>query len=583
MQKHTRRHGLILTVPAGLIAVAVLVAGVGAREPETRPVCELACELLRNRIEAAGSPPILLVGEEVIYASQTLPYFYERRAYRIAWSGNGGPLPQVYDLISSIRSADREGLRPDDYHLRSIEAALGSLPDMRRDTQPIDPRLLVDLDLLLTDTFLMYGFHLLNGRLDAESIDPEWHIESCEEDLPRVLEDALGANRVREALNDLLPRTPCYNSLKEARAWYRRLAADGGWPMVPEGGKLKKGSSGSRVRLLRERLAASGDLAAGRIHDEIFDGVLEGAVKQFQVRHGLAVDGIVGPNTLAALNETVEERLRQVEVNMERWRWLRRSLGDRFIRVNIANFEMDLFEAGEHIMNMRVMVGKNYRRTPVFSDVMTYLVINPYWNVPRSLAVEDKLPLIRRDPGYLAEQRMQVLSGWGAAAVEIDPSAVDWSRVTAEGFTWRLRQDPGPKNALGCVKFMFPNKFDVYLHDTPSRDLFAQPDRAVSSGCIRLEKPIDLAEYLLRGYPEWTRPAILAAIEKGKEQTVRLLEPIPVHLLYCTAWVEGTGEIHFRRDIYGRDKAVADALMSLPPTPEGMMVLEDPVAADSQR
>ena len=583
MSKTGRRYGLILTVPAGLIAVAVLVAGVGAQEPETRAVCELACELLRNRIEAAGFPPRLFAGGEVIYASKPLPSFYERRAYRIAWSGNGGPFPQVYDLVAAIRIADREGLRPADYHLRRIEAALGMLPDMHRETQPIDPRLLVDLDLLLTDAFLIYGFHLLDGRLDAESIDPEWHIESSEEDLPRVLEDALGANRVRDALEDLLPRTPCYQRLKDARAGYRRLASDGGWPVIPAGGKLEKGSGGSRVRLLRERLAASGDLAADLVHGEMFDGVLEEAVKHFQTRHGLAVDGIVGPNTLTALNEPVEERLRQVEVNMERWRWLPRSLGDRFIRVNIANFEMDLFEAGEHIMNMRVMVGKDYRRTPVFSDVMTYLVINPYWNVPPKLATQDKLPLIKKDPAYLADQRMRVFSGWGAAAVEIDPSTVDWSWVTAEGFAWRLRQDPGPRNALGQVKFMFPNKFDVYLHDTPSRDLFAQPDRAVSSGCVRLEKPIALAEYLLRGYPEWTRPAILAAIEKGKEQTVRLFEPIPVHVLYCTAWVDDTGEIHFRRDIYGRDKAVADALMSLPPSPEEVMALDESDTAYSER
>ncbi len=583
MQKHTRRHGLVLTLSAGFLAVAMLVAGAEVREPEPRPICELACELLRNRIEAAGFPPRLFAGGEVIYASKTLPSFYERRAYRIAWSGNGGPLPQVHDLISSIRRADRDGLRPDDYHLSRIEAALGSLPDMRRVTQPIDPRRLVDLDLLLTDAFLMYGFHLLDGRLDAESIDPEWHMKSSEEDLSRVLEDALGANRVREALESLLPQTQCYQRLKEAGAGYRRLASDGGWPMIPAGGKLEKGSGGSRVRLLRERLAASGDLAADLIHGETVDGVLEGAVKQFQTRHGLAADGIVGPNTLTALNETVEQRLRQVEVNMERWRWLPRSLGDRFIRVNIANFEMDLFEAGEHIMNMRAILGRDYRQTPVFSDIMTYLVINPHWNVPRSLAVEDKLPLIRKDPGYLAEQHMQVLSGWGAEALEIDPSTVDWSGVTPENFAWRIRQAPGPENALGRIKFMFPNKFNVYLHDTPSRDLFEHNVRAFSSGCIRLEKPIDLAEYLLRGYPEWTRPAILGAIEKVEEQTVRLLEPIPVHMLYCTAWVEDTGEIHFRRDIYDRDRAVADALMSLPPTLEEMMVPDDPGAADSQR
>jgi murein L,D-transpeptidase YcbB/YkuD len=291
----------------------------------------------------------------------------------------------------------------------------------------------------------------------------------------------------------------------------------------------------------------------------------------------------VGPNTLAALNETVEERLRQIEVNMERWRWLPRSLGDRFIRVNIADFKMELTEAGQRVIDMRVMVGKDYRRTPVFSDIMTYLVINPHWNIPRDLALEDKIPRIRDDPDYLAEHKIRVLSGWGSDAVELDPSTVDWVGITATNFSMRLRQDPGPTNALGRIKFMFPNRFNVYLHDTPSKDLFEHPVRAFSSGCIRLEEPIDLAEYLLRGYPEWTRPAIIAAIETGEEKTLRLLEPIPVHILYCTAWVGDGGEVHFRRDIYGRDKAVADALRSLPPTPEEVMAQEASGSAGGER
>jgi murein L,D-transpeptidase YcbB/YkuD len=290
-------------------------------------------------------------------------------------------------------------------------------------------------------------------------------------------------------------------------------------------------------------------------------------VKHFQKRHGLDIDGIVGSKTLGALNVTAAERLRQIEVNMERWRWLPRDLGDRYIRVNIAGFELDVFEAGRQVMNMRAITGRDYRRTPVFSDMMTYLVINPYWNVPWNIAVKDKLPLIRENPDYLAQQKMILMSGWGADVVEIDPSTIDWSEVTPKDFVWRLRQDPGPLNALGRIKFMFPNKFNVYLHDTPSRELFEQAVRTFSSGCIRIEHPVDLAEYLLRGYPEWTRPAILAAIDKGDERTVRLLEPIPVYVLYCTAWVDETGEISFRNDVYGRDGVVADALLELPPEP----------------
>lgn len=563
---------LVLLLP---VLTTMMTGTVHAQAVHSRTTCDLACEILRNRIEAVSSRPGLLVGSEVIYAAEALPAFYEKRTYRLAWSGNGGPLRQVDSLIAAVRMAGREGLRPEDYHMGGIEAALASLPVKGRTTRPIDPRLLADLDLLLTDAFLSYGFHLVNGRLDSESIDPEWHIEDAEVDLARVLEDALRSNRIGTALWDLLPHTPCYDRLKGAIEEYREIAAAGGWPMVPEGRKLEVGSVGERVRLLRQRLQVTGDLDPYLYDDHEFDEALEIAVKHFQTRHGLEVDGIVGPKTLADLNVTAEQRLRQIEVNMERWRWLPVDLGDRYIRVNIAGFDMEVFEAGRRIMSMRAIAGRDYRRTPVFSDMMTYLVINPYWNVPRALTVEDKLPLIRKDPGYLAEEKFTLLSGWGADAVEIDPLTVDWSVVTPENFTWRLRQDPGPKNALGKMKFMFPNKFNVYLHDTPARDLFEKAVRAFSSGCIRIEHPVDLAEYLLRGYPEWTRPAIIAAVENGVEETVRLLEPIPVHILYCTAWVGDDGQVGFRDDIYGRDRAVADALRELPPTLEGMMVTQE--------
>jgi murein L,D-transpeptidase YcbB/YkuD len=562
------KAGLILVVVAGLLA-----GGAKAQESNSRQVCDLACELLRNRIEAVGMGSGLVVGSEAIYASEILPSFYEQRAYRLAWSGNGGPLPQARELITVISEAGREGLRPSDYHLERIRAALAALPGRARNARPIDPRLLVDLDLLLTDAFLSYGFHLLNGRLDSESIDPEWHVKRSEVDLRAVLEDALSRNRVGGSIADLLPKARCYTSLREALALYRDISAAGGWEAVPEGPKMELGSSGERVSLLRRRLAATRDLDSGKYDGDVFDQALEEAVKGFQRRHGLETDGIVGPKTLAALNVSVEQRVRQMEVNMERWRWLPKDLGDRYIQVNIAAFDLYVFEAGRRIMSMRAITGRDYRRTPVFSDLMTYLVICPFWNVPPTLAVQDKLPLIKKTPGYLAEQKIKVLSGWGAETVEIDPATVDWSKVDAQNFKWRLRQDPGPLNALGRLKFMFPNKFNVYLHDTPSRELFDLPVRAFSSGCIRIEQPVELAEYLLRGYPEWTRPAILAAIEKGQEQTVRLPEPITVHLLYCTAFVEEDGVISFRNDIYGRDTAVADALRELPPTAADVLLM----------
>jgi len=217
-------------------------------------------------------------------------------------------------------------------------------------------------------------------------------------------------------------------------------------------------------------------------------------------------------------------------------------------------------------MSMKVIVGKKYRRTPVFSDRMTYLVLSPFWNVPPNIAVKDKLPIIRKDPEYLTREHVRVFQGWGAEAQEIDPLTIDWSKLTPDNFPYRLRQDPGPGNALGSVKFMFPNKFNVYLHGTSSPELFKKNVRTLSSGCIRIEKPLDLAVYLFQDDPDWTQQKILAVIEKHEEKTVQLKNPLPVHLQYWTAWVDDNKLVNFREDIYGRDKLLSEALSGKPPT-----------------
>lgn len=524
-------------------------------------------EYLRNRIEAAGIPPKITVGEERIHASVMLPLFYERRTYRPAWSDDKGPLPQVDALLRAIREADREGLRPKDYHLAKIETLWIEVRQHQEQKKPLNPRRFVDLDLLLTDAFLIYGSHLLAGRINPETLDAEWLANRREADLAKVLQDALDSNQIEEALNNLLPPQPGYGRLQQALAHYRDLSTKGAWPRVPDGPKMQKGNRGERVIALRARLLATGDLGQELpAQDDLFDETLEKAVRSFQQRYGLDVDGVVGPATLAALNVPVEDRVRQIEVNMERWRWLPQDLGQRYILANIANFGLDVVEDGRPVMTMRIVVGRDYRRTPVFSDKMIYLVFSPYWQVPPSIAIKDKLPLIRKDPDYLAKQNMKLFQGWGADTKEIDPKTVDWSRVTAANFYYRLRQEPGSMNALGHVKFMFPNKFNVYLHDTPSRELFAKTVRTFSSGCIRIEKPIELAEYLLRDDPKWTRESMLAAMDKREEQTVRVLKPLPVHLLYWTAWADEDGAVQFRKDIYGRDKRLDDALREEPPT-----------------
>ncbi|MGD2217377.1 MAG: L,D-transpeptidase family protein [Gemmatimonadales bacterium] len=551
---------------ASLVTLTLaIVHSLLATDGRAQGLADAVQEALRNHIESAGTPLDLEVRGRRIYAVQALPTFYERRTYRPAWSDDGGPRPTAPALLRAVRDAEIEGLRPADYHLAAIESLLRD-GAARRGGRPWTVTALVDLDLLLSDAFLIYASHLLSGRVNPETIDAQWIASRRERDVAAVLAEAVESGRIVESLRELLPKHQGYHRLRDALARYRAIAAAGGWPTVPEGSQLASGEQGPRVRALRRRLAVTDPAVSAE--GALFDTDLEDAVRRFQDRHGLDVDGAVGPATLAALNVPAEERVRQIELNLERWRWLPQELGDRYLIVNIANFELDVVEAGRTLLTMRIVAGRPYRRTPVFSDLMTYLVFNPYWHVPRNLAVQDILPQIKSDTSYLARQRMRVFrTSERGGLEEVDPTTVGWAQVTAENFAFSFRQDPGPANALGRVKFMFPNRFNVYLHDTPTRTLFERSARDFSSGCIRIEKPIELAEYVLAGDPSWTRDRIMAAIATGSEETVRLPQPIPVHLLYWTAWSDDDGSIQFRRDVYDRDSGLYAALNENPPSP----------------
>lgn len=520
-------------------------------------------ECLRQRLEAGRVTGALEVLGVPVYSQVALPAFYESRAFRPAWVVEGRPGAPAGDLLETLLGAGAHGLTPADYHAGAIEALFGRLGGTAGGERD---RLLADLDLLLTDAFLIYGSHLLAGRVDPETLDPEWIAVRRERDLTVALDRALAGEGVAVALADLLPDQPGYLRLRRALARYRGLAARGGWPAVPDGPALKPADAAPAVASLRLRLAAEGELADPATADpELYDPALEAAVRRFQERHGLDADGTVGPKTLAALNVPAEARVRQIELNLERWRWLPEDLGERYVLVNIPEFRLRLVEGGSQVMEMRAVVGRPYRRTPVFSDLIRYLVFNPYWDVPTKLAVQDKLPLIREDPGYLGGQGIRVYEGWGAEERAVDPAAVDWSQVGSGRFPYHLRQDPGPKNALGRVKIMFPNRFNVYLHDTPTRDTFARAERDVSSGCIRLEHALDLAESLLRETPGWGPEAIQRVLADYRPHTVTLPRPVPVHILYWTAWAEEDGTVQFRRDLYDRDAHLAAALTEPPP------------------
>jgi murein L,D-transpeptidase YcbB/YkuD len=349
---------------------------------------------------------------------------------------------------------------------------------------------------------------------------------------------------MKGTLSALLPAHAGYKHLRDTLAIYRKFAEAGGWPIVPSGKKLQLSDRSERVILLRQRLAAEGFLTNAGADDSTLFGInLDQALKKFQIQNSLDVDGILGTNTLQALNISADQRVRQM-------------LGDRFIFVNIAGFYLNVIEQETLVLDMRVVAGKTYRKTPVFSDKITYLVISSYWGVSNIIAKKDIRPKVKKDP-----------KRWGDNTREIDSRIIDWNTVTAANLKYRFKQDPGPQNALGRIKFMFPNKFDVYLHDTPAKELFVKARRDFSSGCIRIEKPVELAKYLLRNHPDWPPEKIRSTLT-GSDitvKTVKLSEPANIHILYWTVWVGKDGRIYFSPDVYDRDKSLDIAMQSPPP------------------
>ena len=516
--------------------------------------------LLQNRLNELTNSSKTVIRGEYIYSLVLVKSFYNGRNYYPGWSRNRH-LVQADKLINALEDAYGDGLTPDYYHLSIIR----SLVDTAEKGISFDQTVLADLDILLTDAFLTLSCHLSGGCVDPVTIESEWFAKRRDVDVSSVLEMALREKQVREALMKLIPGQGSYGRLKQALAQYRGLAAKGEWPLVSGGPALKKGSVAERVVELRKRLAASGDMKAGWTNrEDFFDKELEQSVVIFQKRHGLKADGVVGTDTLKALNIPLKERIRQMELNMERLRWILGNVEQRSIVVNIADFRLDVIENSKSVLSMKVVVGKLFQRTPVFTAKMTYLILNPFWNVPDSIAQKEILKKIRKDPQYLLKENIKVLKGWGPQEHIIDPGTIDWSSINATNLKYRFRQEPGPLNPLGRIKFMFPNKFDVYLHDTTAKRLFSEVVRTFSHGCTRIEKPIELAEYVLRDDPRWTHDNLLAAIAAGTEQTVRIPSPLNVHFFYLTAWVDGEGVIQFRNDIYERDRQLDEALHRKP-------------------
>lgn len=555
----------VITISA-IIALGILPGFVPlnayAQTAPAEPFFMQVRSAIEERITGPSGDHAFTCRGEPMCAVQLIPVFYLERGFTPAWFDSRGIQPSAYDLLQAVAQADQDGLQPSDYHRGTIEAMLSEL-DGRHFPQPAGQAdIWAAFDLLLTDAFLLLGSHLSRGRLNPENLHADWLIAKESIDILSNLQIAVSQERVHQELDRLRPDHEGYHRLLRARKHLQQIKEAGGWPLVPNGETLDPGTLSDRIPTLRRRLVVSGNLSSEQKpgDPQLYDDALVNAVIAFQKRHGLAPDGRIGRRTLTALNRSVEDRIHQIDINLERWRWLQSELGERFIFVNIADFKLEIFEGNRRIMQKRVVVGRPARRTPVFSSQMTYLVLNPFWNIPRKIAVEDILPKIMEDAAYLEKHGITVFSDWNEDARLIDPRSVDWPLYGRTNFPFRLRQAPGPTNALGRIKFMFPNKFAIYLHDTPQRSLFRQLERDFSSGCIRVEDVIDLAAYLFKHDSHWSRRRLTQHLQNGTHRVLIIPEPIPVHLVYMTAWMTETGTVQFRRDIYGRDDILTRAL-----------------------
>lgn len=492
------------------------------------------------------------VGQELLVAGDVLSELYSNNQFQLLWHNKNS----VAQLIKAIGESRLEGLTPSDYHLKPLQSL------QQKQAAGIDfQSLKAQYDILLSDAFIRLAYDKKFGKVDPHFLDPDWNLpeQNVGSDLVPRIEKAILNGTVAQSLAALSPQFPYYDDLKNALANYRRMKEKGGWHPIADAGVLKPGMEDGRIPMLRKRLLSVGQQTVAAYDSLLYDQELEQSVIKFQRRHYLEGDGIIGKQTLQVLNKTVDEKIAQIRVNLERARWILHDLPDSFILVDIAGYSLVYYHKGKVIWNTRVVVGKPFHETPVFRSDMKYLVINPTWTIPRSIIANETLPKIKKDPSYLQDKNLEVIDQQGRS---MNPASINWQSYTGRSFQYGIRQKPGPQNALGLIKFIFPNSHSVYLHDTPSRNLFSKDQRAFSHGCIRVYQPLTLGELILKNDGQnWDKDRFESVIDTLKITTVKLNKSLPVLLLYWTVNAsDGTGNILFKQDIYGRDKRLSNAL-----------------------
>jgi murein L,D-transpeptidase YcbB/YkuD len=488
--------------------------------PAGVPASAVAASLAK--LLAGAGDGLTLAGVQL--PGQLLDASYRALDYQPIWTDDGGLGPRGAELVDGFQIAKAAGMDMLDAQLAAVGVHAGAK----------SPDEIAVLELLLSAT-------LLAAAEDSGDLAP-----------PALL-GAARQGDVRTFIADHLPANFFYWRLKRAVPTYRRYAAAGNWPTIPSGPKLEKGMTGPRVAALGQRLLATGELAQLGHQPDRFDDALAEALRKFQSHTGLDPDGKVGPQTLAALNIPADQRLGQILLNLARFRKLNHAMGARYLFINVAGMELSLVEHGQVTFFNKVIVGRKDRPTPLLQSVIRRIDFNPTWVVPAKIARIDEVSRMRADPTFFRTHNIRVYDGWGANAREIDPSTIDWWQYGPNNMPFALRQDPGPENALGPVKFDFANDYAVYVHGTPVQSLFNLAARSLSSGCVRTEHPVDLAAYLLRKDPNWPRSRIDDVVHKATTISAPLAEPLPIMLTYETAWADGDGVVQFRPDIYGLD------------------------------
>jgi murein L,D-transpeptidase YcbB/YkuD len=485
-----------------------------------------------------------LPGGEVVYGKFFIQRMYKANNYNPLWNP-----ASIRSLGTALSGLSADGLAPREYRFAQIRPYLDSPSRSRRTLSES-----AQVDILLTEAYLRALYHLYYGKADPQGIDPNNNFGQTRDgkDRSRLLLDWVKQARIDKAYDWARPNSPRYDWLRQGLVRYQRIKANGGWPKIPKGNSLKPGDTDSRVSLIRKRLTVTGDIATAAGSNRYDDGLLQ-AVKRFQKRHNLAQDGVIGPGTLGAMNVSVDRRIDEIRINLERQRWMLHEDKGEFLAVDIPGFMIYWSKNGKIIWQEQVQVGKKFTNTPIFKDRVRYIDFNPTWTIPPGILKRTILPALKKDPGYLNRKGYHLL---GSNGQRMDPYAVNWKSLSRIPYT--VRQPPGPKNALGIVKFMFPNKHHVFLHDTNHRELFAKQVRTTSSGCIRLRNPLNLAERLLADQG-WNRARINRVIASGKTTRVNLSKPLRILIFYSTAWSDGK-EVSFKRDIYKRDDKILAAL-----------------------